>query len=118
MAEDQQTAPAPAPISVPAPTPARGFRLGVKGALLIVLAAFALGVGLVGWMAWDRGIDLRPLLGMKPSARSGEAATPSDASHGLTLADPRMAEVDVDGEERLIVHRQLSRNRLARLNAV
>ncbi len=91
MAEDQQTAPAPAPISVQAPTPARGFRLGVKGTLLIVLAAFALGVGLVGWMAWDRGIDLRPLLGMKPSARSGEAATPSDASHGLTLADPRMA---------------------------
>ena len=50
MAEDQQTAPAPAPISVPAPTPARGFRLGVKGALLIVLAAFALGVGLVSSM--------------------------------------------------------------------
>lgn len=87
MAEDQQTAPAPAMV----PAPAQGFRLGVKGVLLIVLAAFALGVGLVGWMAWDRGIDLRPLLGLERPAAPVAVKIRPDGAHGLTEADPQTA---------------------------
>ena len=42
---------------------------GWKAVLLSAAAAFAVGGGLVGWMAWERGFDIGALVGMEQAVR-------------------------------------------------
>ena len=85
MAEDQQTT----PVQGAAPRETAGFRLGLKGASLIVLAAFATGAGLVGWLAWDRGFDIGALVGAEKPAPL-VILKDAQPSHNLEQADPAM----------------------------
>jgi hypothetical protein len=71
MDENQQTPSAPVvtPAS-PAPVSRNSRRggFGWKSVVFSTVAAFAVGGGLVGWLAWERGFDVGALVGMARSA--------------------------------------------------
>lgn len=94
IAEEQQAAEAPEPVSAPAPaprSPAPGVRLGMKSVFLVVLAAFALGVGLVGWLAWERGIDFRTILGLQPPPTTTVVLKGLRSPNEIQSSDPQIA---------------------------
>lgn len=102
MNEDQQTL---SPQPAPRPMPTRG--IGWKGAALSAVAAFAVGGGLIGWLAWERGFDWGTLVGLGrnpapliaipevPPAEKGDIKTDSDlaAEAVRAIADAKVAQV-------------------------
>lgn len=73
-----------------------GFRLGLRATLLAMLVAFAVGAGLIGWLAWQKGFDLQastepdPLIGstggVDSTAEESEAAVQAQTKKDVTAA--------------------------------
>lgn len=93
MDENQQTPTAPVVSPVPPASASRrsqrgGF--GWKSVVLSTVAAFAVGGGVVGWLAWERGFDLGALVGMARSVDIAPmiAAAPPETDGVLESTDP------------------------------
>lgn len=101
MDENQQTPPPPSAQPVPpapAVRPARAGGFGWKSVLLSAVGAFAVGGGLVGWLAWERGFDVGALVGLERAEESAPMLDiPAPAQNTLLNGgDPETAAAAAD----------------------
>ena len=92
MVEQPSVAETPLPPTAPDPMATsaarRGSGLGVKGVLLAMAAAFILGAGLIGWLAWHKGFDF----GLMPGSGTVSGSRDADDALGQTAQDRQSAK--------------------------
>lgn len=69
---------------------------GWKAVLLSAAAAFAVGGGLVGWMAWERGFDIGALVGMEQAAEPAPMIAIPPAATAEPKTDPETVAAAAD----------------------